>query len=222
MRIDVHHQESGNPFALSEVVADYEAWYETAGRRADRLEKRLLSQLLTGFTHTHTILEVGCGTGHFTRWFSEQGLQTMGLDLSLPMLVKAVRLGSPPCVRGDALALPFPSRSFDLVALITTLEFLPDPDQALIEAMRVARYGLILGVLNRHSLLGRKLKNEGGPVWGAARFFTPAGVVKLVRRAAAGKRVHFLWRTTLWSVWPRELPLPWGGFIGLAVQMTQD
>jgi ubiquinone/menaquinone biosynthesis C-methylase UbiE len=216
------YHTSGNPFVLPKVVADYEAWYETAGRRADHLEKALLKRLLTSFPHPSTILEVGCGTGHFTRWFSEQGLRSVGMDLSLPMLLEAVRLDSPLCVRGDALALPFPSRSFDLVALITTLEFLTDPAQALTETMRVARYGLILGVLNRQSLLGRQLKKEGGPVWGAARFFTPAGLTQLVRRAAARKRIDIIWRTTLWPIWPRELPLPWGGFIGLAVQIAQD
>jgi hypothetical protein len=99
---------------------------------------------------------------------------------------------------------------------------LPDPARALAEALRVARYGLILGVLNRQSLLGRKLRNEGGLVWGAARFFTPAGLIQFVRRAAAGKRIEIVWRTTLWPVWPGELPLPWGGFIGLAVQMVHD
>lgn len=207
-----------NPFVLSQVVASYEAWYENAGRRADRLEKALLSRLLTRFVHAHTILEVGCGTGHFTRWFSEQGLQAVGLDLSSPMLVEAVRLGSPPCVRGDALALPFPSKAFDLVALITTLEFLQDPTRALAEALRIARRGLILGALNRQSLWGRRLKNEGGPVWGAARLFTPGELAQLVQRAVAGKRTGIIWRTTLWPVWPRELPLPWGGFIGLAVE----
>ena len=203
-------------------MADYEAWYETHGRRADRLEKALLGRLLARFVHAHTVLEVGCGTGHLTRWFSEQGLQAVGLDLSSPMLAEAVRLGSPPCVRGNALGLPFRSKAFDLVAFITTLEFLPDPDRAFAEALRIARHGLILGVLNRQSLLGRQLRNEGGPVWGAARFFTPAELIKLVQRAAAGKRTEIIWQTTLWPVWPGELPLPWGGFIGLIVQMIPD
>jgi ubiquinone/menaquinone biosynthesis C-methylase UbiE len=216
------YQAVDNPFVLPKVAADYEAWYETAGRRADHLEKALFKRLLAGFARPNTILEVGCGTGHFTRWFDEKGVRSVGLELSLPMLLEAVRLDSPPSVCGDALALPFPSRSLDLVALITTLEFLPDPAHALTEALRVARYGLILGVLNRRSLLGRKLRNEGGPVWGVARFFTPAGLTQLVRRAAAGKRIEIVWRTTLWPIWPGELPLPWGGFIGLAVQMAHD
>jgi ubiquinone/menaquinone biosynthesis C-methylase UbiE len=206
---------------LPKVVAGYEAWYETAGRRADRLEKALLMQLIAGFPHAHTILEIGCGTGHFSRWFGELGFQVVGLDLSLPMLTEAARLGSPPCVRGDALALPFASQTFDLAVLVTTLEFLHDPAQALAEGLRVARHGLILGVLNRQSLLARQLKNEGGPVWEAARFFTPEELLQLVQRVVAGKRVEIIWRTTLWPLWPRALPLPWGGFIGLAVQMTQ-
>jgi ubiquinone/menaquinone biosynthesis C-methylase UbiE len=125
-------------------------------------------------------------------------------------------------MRGDALALPFTSQSFDLAALVTTLEFLRDPAQALAEGLRVARHGLILGVLNHQSLSGRQLKNDGGPVWEAARFFTPKELVQLVQHAIGGKRVEIIWQTTLWPVWPRELPLPWGGFIGLAVQLTQD
>ena len=208
-----------NPFASPAIVAGYEAWYGTAGRRADRLEKALLKRLLAGFPRASTILEVGCGTGHFTRWFGEQGLQAMGLDLSRPMLAEAARLGSPPCVHGDALALPFSTGAFDLVALVTTLEFLPEPVQALAEALRVARQGLILGVLNRQSLLGRRSKREGGPIWGVAQLFTPAELSRLVHRAAAGRPAGIIWRTTLWPFWSGVLPLPWGGFIGMAVML---
>ncbi len=209
-----------NPFAGPAVVAGYEDWYETIGRRADRLEKALLGRLLTGLPGPSTILEVGCGTGHFTRWFSEWGLQAMGLDLSRPMLVEAIRLASPPCVRGDGLALPFPTDAFDLVALITTLEFIPDPVQALTEALRVTRCGLILGVLNRQSVLGRQLKRAGGPIWEAARFFTPAELVRLVRCAADERQMKVLWCTTLWPLWSKALPLPWGGFIGAVVMLS--
>lgn len=211
-----------NPFTNSTLVAGYEAWYETTGCRADRLEKALLKRLLAGFSRARTLLEVGCGTGHFTRWFGEQGLQAMGLDLSPPMLAEAVRLGGPPCVLGDALALPFLDGAFDLVALITTLEFVADPVQVLVEAVRVARHGLILGVLNRQSLLAWRRERSGEALWQMARFFTPAELVRLVvQQAAAGKRVKIVWRTALWPGWPGELPLPWGGFIGMAVSMVE-
>lgn len=207
-----------NPFADPAIVAGYESWYETAGRRADRLEKVLLKQLVVGFPHAHTLLEVGCGTAHFTRWFSKLGLQAVGLDLSPAMLAEARRLGSPPCVEGEALALPFPDGAFDLAALITTLEFVADPVQALREAMRVVRSGLILGVLNRHSLLAWQLRRSEAPLWQAARFFTPAELVHLAQRAARSD-VDIVWRTTLWPIWPRDLALPLGGFIGMAVKL---
>lgn len=213
-------QATVNPFANPTLVSGYESWYQSTGRRADRVEKALLGRLLACFPQAGTLLEVGCGTGHFSRWFGDQGLQAIGLDLSLPMLAEAARLGSPPCVQGDALALPICGRVFDLVALVTALEFLPNPVQALTEVLRVARQGLILGVLNRHSLLGWQLGREGGAIWGVARFFTPAELVHLVQRAAAGRQTQIVWRTTLWPVWPGELPLPWGGFIGMAVVLS--
>jgi len=206
-----------NPFENPAFVEGYETWYETTGSRTDRQEKALLQRLLVGFPAGRTLLEVGCGTGHFTRWFQERGLQAVGLDMSTPMLAKAVRLGRLPCVHGDALSLPFSNSTLDIVALITTLEFIPEPVLALAEAFRVARCGLILGVLNRQSILGWRLKQEGGPVWEVARFFNPAELVKIVQNAV-GDTAEIVWWTTLWPISSRSLHLPWGGFIGMSVQ----
>jgi ubiquinone/menaquinone biosynthesis C-methylase UbiE len=208
-----------NPFADPEIAIGYEAWYQTVGRQADRQEKALLKRLLSDFPAAHSILEVGCGTEHFTRWFGEQGLQAVGLDLSWPMLEVAKRLRSPLCLQGDALVLPFRSASIDLVALITTLEFLPDPVQALAEALRVARQGLVLGMLNAQSRLGRQYKREAGPIWEVARFYTPDELKRLVQKVA-GEKPGIIWQTTLWPLWPGALPLPWGGFIGMAVKLS--
>ena len=208
-----------NPFTDPEIVAGYETWYQTAGRPADKQEKALLKWLLNGFPEAQSILEVGCGTGHFTRWFSELGIQAAGLDLSRPMLEEAKGLGGPVYLQGDALMLPFLSKSIDLVALITTLEFLSDPGRALAEAMRVARQGLVLGVLNAQSLLGRQYRREGGPVWESARFFTPGELERMILEIIGGE-AGVVWRTTLWPLWPGSLPLPWGGFIGMTVKYS--
>jgi len=205
-----------NPFADPALADGYEAWYSTTGLRVDRLEKRLLQWLLASFPEARTLLEVGCGTGHFTRWFEAQGLRATGLDISAAMMAEAARLGTEVCVRGDALRLPFARGVFDLVALITTVEFLPDPAQALAEARRVARQGLILGVINRSGLVGRRYRRQGGPVWENARFFRPRELMSLVRRVV-GANAKISWRTTLWPFWPGALPLPWGGFIGMGV-----
>lgn len=212
---------SDNPFSDPALIAGYEAWYGTAGLRADRLEKALLKRLLAAFPEAHSILEVGCGTGHFTRWFTQQGLHVVGLDCAPAMLTEAVQRGHAVYVEGDALALPFATGAFDLVSFVTTLEFVSRPTQALSEAVRVARQGVLLGVLNRTSLLARKRKRSDTVVWQAAHFFSPPELMRLVRQAAGTRLAEVTWRTTLWPVWPGSLPLPWGDFIGLRAKFVR-
>ncbi len=71
-----------NLFDDPKVVAGNEDWYADQGMRADRLEKKLLGLLLANFPQAKTVLDVGCGTGHFTRWMAELGLRAVGLDIS--------------------------------------------------------------------------------------------------------------------------------------------
>ena len=210
---------SFNPFGNPKIASEYEAWYQlTENRQFDRQEKALLKMLLTRFPNAHTLLEVGCGTGHFTRWFGELGLHATGIDLSSPMLTQAASLSSQNYLQGNALTLPFSSRSFDLATMITTLEFLPEPVQALTEMLRVARRGIILGVLNAKSSLGKQYRHTGGPIWEAANFFTPDELKRLIREVV-GEQAIITWCTTLWPLWAGALPLPWGGLIGMAVQI---
>lgn len=208
-----------NPFDDPATAARYEDWYVGPGSRADALEKRLLRKLLP--PSAGTILEVGSGSGHFTRWFRDLGNTVVGVDQSAAMLSEANRRNGVAYIKGDALALPFADRTFDVVALITTLEFVTDPRQALTEAGRVARQGLLLGVLNRHSLLTWRYRRSGKPLWKTARFFTVGELGRLVR-ASLGERVRSVcWRTTLWPIEiPIGVPLPWGGFIGMMVSLS--
>ncbi len=209
------------PLFDGQVAPYYDSWFETGeGRRVDRLEKALLAGQAASFGVSGTLLEVGAGTGHFSYWLAEQGWQVTGLDLSAPMLAQARARGSIPLVQGDAVALPFPDRSFDVVAIITALEFVPSPLTALREAWRVARKGLLLGVLNRVSPIAwaRRLQEYFRPgIYRSAHFFSPAELAGLAR-ATAGQPIGLRWKTVLW---PRFLPLeggplPWGAFIGMA------
>jgi ubiquinone/menaquinone biosynthesis C-methylase UbiE len=191
------------------------------GQRADELEKAILGWLLQGFSRLSSILEVGCGTGHFTRWLSEQGLAAVGLDISPAMLVEARALDGVPLVHGDARRLPFADDAFDLAAFITTLEFLERPQEALAEALRVARRGVMLGVLNRWSVLGLQRRLAGlfrRTVYDAARFYG-VGELKRLLQLIAGQKARIVWRTTLFPRgWPwAQARLPWGGFIGMAL-----
>lgn len=214
---------AGNPFDDPAYASRYEQWYGGPGRDADVLEKALLARLLSLLPDARSVLEVGCGTGHFTRWMAKQGLQAVGMDVSGPMLNEARRRGGPEYVHGDALALPVADRSYDVAAMITTLEFLPDPARALAEAARVARRGILLGVLNRWSLLALQYRLSRKAVWRAARFYGVWELARMVGRAAGRRAEKLSWRTTLWPIWGvRDLPLPWGGFIGMVAQLREE
>ena len=216
---------SGNVAFDERVAAHYEAWYETPeGRRADELEKAVLSRLLQGFSGSGSVLEIGCGTGHFTRWLTGQKRVAVGLDFSPAMLAQAQALDGVLLVRGDARWLPFADGVFDLTAFITTLEFLERPREVLVEALRVARHGVLLGVLNRWSVLGLQRRLAGlfhQTVYDAAHFYG-VGELKRLLRSVAGGKAHVVWHTTLFSHgWPcSQARLPWGGFIGMALVVS--
>jgi SAM-dependent methyltransferase len=215
--------DAPNPFDDPALASRYEGWYADVGRGTDILEKALLEKLLSLFPKARSVLDVGCGTGHFTRWMAQRNLDAVGLDISESMLNEARRLGGPRYMRGDALSLPLADRSCDVAALITTLEFVPDPACALAEAVRVARQGVLLGVLNRWSLLTLQYRLSGKAMWRSARFFGPWELTRMVRRAAGPRAKTVVWRTTLWPIsGVRDLPLPWGGFIGMVVQLHEE
>jgi len=149
--------------------ADYEAWYQTArGKWIAGIEWKLLFNLIRPDAN-RTLLDVGCGTGHFTRRFAAAGLSVTGVDPNQAALAYACQQdGDIEYLQADALFLPFSSGSFDYVSAITSLCFVEPPQQALQEMWRVTRRGLLLGVLNEHSLLywqKRHSKSYMGARW---------------------------------------------------------
>jgi ubiquinone/menaquinone biosynthesis C-methylase UbiE len=207
-----------NPFANFRIATDYVTQRQAACRRMDQYVKDLLKRLLKAFSSAHSILEVGCGTGHFNCWFAGQGLRAVGLDLSWPILEQARHSKSSSLLQGDAFRLPFNSASFDLLALIATLEFIPNPDQVLHEAIRVARQGLVLVVVNAQSRLGRQCNCQDDAIWEVAQLFTPTELRHLLQDVV-GKKSRYLWQTTR-PFWTSSSPYVWGDFIGLAVKLN--
>jgi len=204
----------------------YEAWYETPrGAQASRAEEALLAWLLRRFPESTTALEIGCGTGHFTRWLAGHGFRAIGLDRS-PAMLAELRQHSPACpvVLGDAHSLPFRDRVVDLAVFATTLEFLESPGLAIAEAARVARCGLVLLALNRWSrgaCSRRWGRDSQGSLLRDARDLSLSETRRLIREGA-GPRVKTLsWRSTLF---PRPLDamvarLPLGDVLGVSVEL---
>lgn len=144
--------------------ADYDAWYDSArGRWIGDTEYRLLHALLAPRPGAR-LLDVGCGTGWFTRQFVRlPGVEVVGVDNNAEWLAYArTRDGDASYLPADARALPFATASFDYVVSVTALGFIPDWHQALAEMVRVARKRIVVGVLNRHSLLWRAKGRDGG------------------------------------------------------------
>jgi ubiquinone/menaquinone biosynthesis C-methylase UbiE len=140
----------------------YNHWYHTPyGSWVGQLEFSLLSQLIQADKNS-TLLDVGCGTGYFSRQFSAHGLDITAIDSESGMIDFAIREnGDIHYIRGDALALPFIHGEFDYSTAITSLCFISEPHRALAEMWRVSKKAVVLGLLNRHSLLYLQKAGKG-------------------------------------------------------------
>lgn len=96
------------------------------------------------------VLELACGTGVVTRQMVDAlpaDTEIVATDLNPAMLAEATRIGTSRAVKweqADALQLPFPDNSFDVVACQYGVMFFPDKAKAFAEAKRVLRPGGLL------------------------------------------------------------------------------
>ena len=95
------------------------------------------------------VLDACCGTGDLALADERAGGAVTGLDFSEPMLERARKKSdSVEWVQGDALALPFPDSSFDVVTVGFGVRNVSDLEGGLAELRRVLRPGGRLGVLD--------------------------------------------------------------------------
>lgn len=229
MNLNINPEQSAYGYPSADK---YEAWYHTPkGRFADTLEKKVISKLCE-IHNGDKVLEIGCGTGHFSAYFKELGAQVTGLDKATDMLqVAKARYGDLNInfKEGDAYRLPFADNSFDIVAMITFLEFIPDPKRVLHEAFRVSRGRIFLGILNRLSFLAWNRKRSGKKIWQEAHFYTLKEVLKLLGEDKKVKwksvlhfplvNINLLFNARLnLENWLSELNLPFGAFIGILIE----
>ncbi len=72
--IPLNHQNwQGRPewFFNREHTDTYELWYEGRYKRAEIWQKKVMEHLITKDRRVKTLLEFGCGTGRFTRWWKK-------------------------------------------------------------------------------------------------------------------------------------------------------
>jgi demethylmenaquinone methyltransferase/2-methoxy-6-polyprenyl-1,4-benzoquinol methylase len=99
------------------------------------------------------VLDLCCGTGDMAFHLRRQGKEARitGADFSHAMLLlasqKSSRLGPVEWIEADALELPFPDQSFNLVTSAFGFRNLADYDAGLREILRVLRPGGECGIL---------------------------------------------------------------------------
>ena len=175
----------------------YASWRATPlGIVTEAIEQRLILDMM-GEVAGRRVLDAGCGDGALVLAAAVRGADVTGIDPDPAMLAAARSRVTKAGVRATFLEgrverLPFPDGSFDVVASITVLCFVPDAVGAVREMARVLRPGgrLVLGELGRWSLWAalRRLRGWfGSSTWKAAQFRT-ATELRCTRRTGGAFR----------------------------------
>lgn len=187
-------------FSREDARQYYEWCQSDLGKTAGLVQKKLLLRLWSP-PSSQRVLQVGCGAGMFLEWFAQLGHQVTGIDSSSDLL-NIAQLRLPQRIHlehGDPEDLPYDDNAFDTVALIIVLEFVRDPLEVLREAFRVARRHVVLGVLNKYSLITWQYHLE--QLWRSspyshARFFSLFELRRMVENVMSGPVPHD-WGTCL-------------------------
>jgi SAM-dependent methyltransferase len=134
-RIGTHGWRDSNYFTYSSLSPAFRRWLATELGNAPL-----------------DILSIGCGNGELESEFVAAGHRLTGIDLSHPMLKRAMRAGLDAVVEADASALPFAPGSFDAVIFPESIGHLSLP-KVFAEANRVLCPGgtLIVTTYSSHT-----------------------------------------------------------------------
>jgi demethylmenaquinone methyltransferase/2-methoxy-6-polyprenyl-1,4-benzoquinol methylase len=157
--------------AMFDAVADrYDLLNDVLSLGQDRRWRSVVARLVAAGPDA-VVLDVAAGTGTSARTFTAAGARCVACDFSQGMLRVGARRGQPSGARdggddaegevgfvaGDALALPFADRAFDVVTISFGLRNVADPDAALAEMLRVTKPGGRLVICEFSHLRGRRV-----------------------------------------------------------------
>lgn len=148
------------------LAADWDQRYARGGfrRRAEFFRAQILDRLPAGGDW----LDVGCGSGFFSRMIAPQASSILGVDGSAEMVEVARTLAGRDNLAAKVSfqtiatveALPLAPLTFDGVLCLSVLEYLEDPHACVAEIARVSRPGakIALSVPYAGSWIRRALK----------------------------------------------------------------
>ncbi|MGV8091219.1 MAG: class I SAM-dependent methyltransferase [Mangrovibacterium sp.] len=132
-----------NLFENHDIAGKYDLYYQTdPGKSVDKIEKALVRKSFDRI-FSREMLELGCGTGHWTKFFCDEGFRVTAIDESEAMLEQAGKKDIANAVfrKADAAHLPFPDQSFSSISSVTMFEFVENVDRVLDEIDRVLQPG---------------------------------------------------------------------------------
>jgi len=221
-------------FDFDLLADEYDSWYESAkGRIYDYLEKKAISHYLSPDAKGKKLLEIGCGTGHWSQFFSEYGFEVTGVDVSKRMIdiAQSKNIFNASFQAADGHSLPFKDSSFGTTAAVTTLEFVCDAEVVLREMARCTlKPGgqLLVGVLNVLARPNRNRKQRPCSPYAKVRLFSPSqlkqllepfGPLAMVTAGFVPNQKLFLPLAPLIDIVGRILRIPYGAFIAAEVKL---
>jgi SAM-dependent methyltransferase len=149
---------------------DYDRWYEEEpGKTIDLIETECALSLLLP-VNGKKILDVGCGTGNFTKKLKCLGYDVIGVEPDGRMRKRALEKGLN-CVEGVAEELPFADESFDAVISVAAVEFFNDLGRSIKEMLRVSRKKVVVCfITGPWAGYYEKKGKEGHPIFSHAKF----------------------------------------------------
>lgn len=157
----------------------YDSWYQSRrGASYDRVQKRAMDTLLSDAGKGKRLLDIGCGTGHWSAYFARKGFDVTGVDISEQMIevARGKNISSSRFHVADAQNLPFADNQFDVAAAITVIEFAAHPTRLLAEMARCVkkRTGtLVIGALNALAPYNQIRRAQRGSVYASAHLLSP-------------------------------------------------
>ena len=175
-------------FDFGPIAGRYDRWYQSRrGALYDRVEKRAMDRLLPDASKGKRLLDIGCGTGHWSVYFARRGFDVTGVDISERMIRVARakdNFGSRFQV-ADAQNLPFADDQFDVAAAVTVIEFATHPKRVVAEMARCVkkRTGtLAIGALNALAPYNQARRAQQGSAYACAHLLSPQETQDLLSR----------------------------------------
>ncbi len=122
--------------SIADRFDDLHNWYDLERRLAVIFDEMLTEQIAG-----ERMLDLGCGSGWFSRRAVERGASLISLDISESLARITSKSTGTDGVTGEGGLLPFSPQSFDIVVSSEVLEHMDEPERGIKEVERVLKPG---------------------------------------------------------------------------------